>query len=80
MNIPLNQIVVCGDMHTDILLGKKVNTVTIGVLTGIFSHQKLLDLNPDFIFESIADIPQNIEKIKEKIKKKLIKGFSLKQY
>jgi len=67
MVLPLNQIVVCGDMHSDINMGKKVGAITIGVLTGIFSREKFLDINPDFIFESIAEIPKNIEKIKEKI-------------
>jgi len=67
MNIPLNQIVVCGDMHSDINMGKNVGAITIGVLTGIFSREKFLVINPDFIFESIAEIPKNIEQIKEKI-------------
>ncbi len=67
MNIPLNQMVMCGDMHSDINMGKNVGAITIGVLTGIFSQEKLIDLNPDFIFESIAEIPKNIEQIKEKI-------------
>ena len=67
LGIPFNRIVLCGDMHTDILLGKNVEATTIGVLTGIFSRQKLLELEPDFIFDSIADILDNIEKIKEKV-------------
>ena len=67
MNIPLNQMVICGDMHSDINMGKNAGAITIGVLTGIFSQEKLIDLNPDFIFESIAEIPKNIEQIKEKI-------------
>jgi len=68
LGIPHNRIVLCGDMHTDILLGKYVNAVTIGVLTGIFSRQKMLELEPDFIFDSIADILDNIEKIRDKVK------------
>ncbi|MFX1337391.1 MAG: HAD family hydrolase [Promethearchaeota archaeon] len=67
LGIPLNRIVLCGDMHTDILLGKNVNAITIGVLTGIFSRKKLLDLEPDFIFDSIADILEHIEIIKDKV-------------
>jgi len=67
LGISFNKIVMVGDMHSDINMGKAVGAVTIGVLTGIFSHQKLLDLNPDFIFDSIAGIPKNIEQIKEKI-------------
>ena len=67
LGISFNKIVMVGDMHTDINMGKAVGAVTIGVLTGIFSYQKLLDLNPDFIFDSIEGIPKNIEQIKEKI-------------
>lgn len=67
LGISFNKIVMVGDMHTDINMGKAVGAVTIGVLTGFFSHQKLLDLNPDFIFDSIASIPKYIEQIKEKI-------------
>jgi phosphoglycolate phosphatase-like HAD superfamily hydrolase len=67
LSIPLNRIVLCGDMHTDILLGKNVNAITIGVLTGIFSRQKMLELEPDFIFDSIADILDNIENIKNRV-------------
>ena len=67
LGISFNKIVMVGDMQSDINMGKAVGAVTIGVLTGFFSHQKLLDLNPDFIFDSIAGIPKNIEQIKEKI-------------
>lgn len=66
LEIPLDHIVVCGDMHSDILMGKKVGAITIGVTTGIFSRQKLLEINPDFIFDSIAEISKNFEQIKEK--------------
>ncbi len=67
MNIPLNRCVMIGDMHTDINMGKAVGAVTIGVLTGIFNREKLLALNPDFILDSVADIPQVIEEVKQLI-------------
>lgn len=69
MNMPLNRCVMVGDMHTDINMGKAVGAVTIGVLTGIFTREKLLELEPDFILESVADIPQVIEEIKQLIDK-----------
>ncbi|TFG08975.1 MAG: HAD family hydrolase [Promethearchaeota archaeon] len=67
MAIPLHNIVMIGDMHSDIQMGKAVGVVTIGVLTGIFSREEFLKHSPDFIFQSIKDIIDNIEKIKEKI-------------
>ena len=48
-------------------MGKNVGAITIGVLTGLFSREKFLEINPDFIFDSIAEIPENIEQIKEKV-------------
>jgi len=69
MNVPLNRCVMVGDMHTDINMGKSVGSLTIGVLTGIFTKEKLLELNPDFILDSVADIPQVIEEIKQLIDK-----------
>jgi phosphoglycolate phosphatase-like HAD superfamily hydrolase len=67
MNLPFDQIVVCGDMHSDILMGKAVGALTIGVTTGLFSRQMLTEIDPDFIFDSVADISHNIEQIKEKL-------------
>jgi len=69
MGVPLNRCVMIGDMHTDINMGKAVNAITIGVLTGIFSREKLQELNPNFILDSVADIPARIEEIKQLIDK-----------
>jgi HAD superfamily hydrolase (TIGR01549 family) len=68
LDLPLDQIIVCGDMHSDILMGKTVGALTIGVTTGLFSRKMLNEINPDFIFDSVADISYNIDNIKEKIK------------
>jgi beta-phosphoglucomutase-like phosphatase (HAD superfamily) len=70
MGVPLRNCIVIGDMHTDILMGKNGNATTIGVLTGVFSYEKFLKFNPDFIFNSINDIITNIDQIKEKVKNK----------
>jgi pyrophosphatase PpaX len=69
MNMPLNRCVMVGDMHTDINMGKAVGAITIGVLTGIFTKEKFLELNPDFILDSVANIPEIIEEIKQLIDK-----------
>ncbi|MFX0071463.1 MAG: HAD family hydrolase, partial [Candidatus Hermodarchaeota archaeon] len=69
MDIALNRLVMVGDVHSDILLGKSVGALTIGVLTGIFSREDFLDYKPDFIFNSVVEIPANIDKIKSKLNK-----------
>ena len=69
MDVPPNRCVMVGDMHTDIKMGKNINAVTIAVLTGIFSKEKFLPHEPDFIFDSVADIPKHIEKIKQMVEK-----------
>lgn len=67
MDLPTDRCIMVGDMHTDIMMGKNINAVTIAVLTGIFSREKFLPHEPDFIFDSVADIPKNIEKIKQMV-------------
>jgi len=67
MDLPIDRCIMVGDMHTDIQTGKNINAVTIAVLTGIFSKEKFLPHEPDFIFDSVADIPKNIEKIKSMV-------------
>jgi len=65
---PENTVMI-GDMNTDIMMGKAVGAVTIAVLTGIFTKERFLELEPDFILESVADIPKLFDQIKEKIEK-----------
>ena len=65
MGIPLDRCIMIGDLHTDIKMGKNVGALTIGVLTGMFNEDKMLEYDPDFIFSSVAEIPLNIEKIKD---------------
>ena len=67
-SISLSKCVMVGDMDNDINLGKGVGAITIGVLTGIFSKEMLHKLKPDFIIDSVAQIPNIIENIKEKFK------------
>ncbi len=67
MGVPLNRCVMIGDMHTDINMGKAVESITIGVLTGLFSREKFLLMNPDFIIDSVSEIPEIIDQIKNKV-------------
>jgi HAD superfamily hydrolase (TIGR01509 family) len=70
MNIPPERIVMVGDLHSDIIMGKKVNATTMAVLTGIFSKDQFLEYEPDFIIESVAQIPHIFEEIVEKLNSK----------
>ncbi len=67
MGVPFNRMAMVGDMHTDIIMGNTVGAITIGVLTGIFSEEKMQRYKPDFILNSVADIPNLYDKIKKKI-------------
>ena len=67
MDLPTDRCIMVGDMHTDIMMGKNSNVVTIAVLTGLFSKEKFEPHKPDFIFDSVADIPKNIERIKQMV-------------
>ncbi|MBD3256531.1 MAG: HAD-IA family hydrolase [Candidatus Lokiarchaeota archaeon] len=67
MGVPLKNIVMVGDMISDIKMGKAVGAVTVGCLTGIFSKERLLKLEPDFVLDSVAAIKDNFQKIVEKV-------------
>jgi len=72
MGVPRNRVVVVGDTKYDILFAKANNVASIGVLTGIYKEDQLKLFEPEFIFNSIADIPENIDKIIEKIYSNII--------
>jgi len=67
INIPPHRCIMVGDMHTDIKMGKNVNAVTIAVLTGIFSKEKFQPYDPDFILNSVTDIPKKINDIIQRV-------------
>ena len=68
MGLSSDKIVVVGDTKYDILFAQANKAHSIGVLTGIYTRELLEQYNPDFIFDSAADIPKNIESILQKIK------------
>ena len=67
MGVPKNRVAVVGDTKYDILFAKANNAISIGVLTGIYKEHQLESFDPDFIFDSIADIPANIDEIIRKV-------------
>jgi pyrophosphatase PpaX len=69
MNLPPEKCIMIGDMNSDILMGKKVGALTIGVLTGIFNRKQFEEIAPDFIIESVGDIKSIINEIRVKLLK-----------
>jgi len=55
-----------GDSIHDILIGKRMGVITIGVLTGNTSKNKLLKYRPDYILKSVKYLPKLIEKLSGK--------------
>lgn len=45
-----------GDTEVDILSAKKINSISIGVLTGMRNNQNLREAGADFIFKKLTDI------------------------
>lgn len=67
--IPIKNIVMIGDMNNDILTGKNAGAITIGVLTGFSNLEEMKQFNPDFIIQSIAEIPKILNEIIKIIQK-----------
>ncbi|MEM2942241.1 MAG: HAD family hydrolase [Candidatus Bathyarchaeia archaeon] len=51
------EIVVVGDSVADILSGRHIGAVTVGVTTGLNSRKELLDAGADYLIDSIVELP-----------------------
>ena len=51
-----------GDSPYDIRAGKKAKTKTISVLTGLYTKKRLKKEKPNFILDSIKDLPKLLQK------------------
>ncbi|CAE8619709.1 unnamed protein product [Polarella glacialis] len=56
--IDRSRVVKVGDTVVDIDEGRNAGVVTVAVLTGTQSRQKLEAAKPDFIIESVAELPK----------------------
>jgi HAD superfamily hydrolase (TIGR01549 family) len=63
--LPRNCAII-GDMSTDVEAARKAGSIAIGVASGIFNKQ-LIKSNPDFIAQSIIDIPNALDEIIKRI-------------
>ena len=52
-----------GDSIYDIIAGKKAKVKTIGVLTGNYGRKNLKKYHPNYILNSVNDLPRLLEKI-----------------
>jgi len=57
------QVVKVGDTKLDILEGKNAGCWTVAVLTGTQEKETLIEENPDFVIDSVADMSEVIQKI-----------------
>ena len=64
LNVPVKNLIMVGDMQADVGMGKNAGCITIGVLSGYATKEKLEELKPDFLFNSIVEIIDNFDKIK----------------
>jgi phosphoglycolate phosphatase-like HAD superfamily hydrolase len=53
-----NQVDVIGDTGHDIACGKAFGARTIAVATGSWSRERLAELNPDFLFDDLANVDE----------------------
>lgn len=67
MGIPMKQLIMVGDMEADIQAGKNSGCSTVGVLTGYASEEMMKKYNPDFIIESVRELPDILPQLLEKI-------------
>jgi len=61
LNIPTSECVVVGDSVVDVRAGKAAGTMTVAVLSGIFSREELEMEKPDLIIESVNELPDFLE-------------------
>jgi len=65
LQIKPEKCIMIGDMDVDIFAGKNAGAKTIAVLCGFLTNSRIheFQLNPDFIFQDISEIYQNLDKI-----------------
>jgi len=50
------QILIIGDEPRDILMGKSIGAVTVGVTWGYGSEEELAEVKPDYLFSKVTDL------------------------
>ncbi len=68
LNLPVQRCVLVGDMPTDVDAARRANAVSVAVVTGIFLEE-IKSREPDFIIGSLADLPNLIDAIWDRLSK-----------
>jgi pyrophosphatase PpaX len=66
-NMPSNHIIMIGDMNVDIEAGKNAGTITVGVLCGFANLERMQTYNPNYIIQSVKNLPQILPEILKKM-------------
>jgi HAD superfamily hydrolase (TIGR01509 family) len=61
LNVSTGECAVVGDSVVDIRAGKAAGTMTVAVLSGIYSRDELMVEKPDLILQSVNQLPDFIE-------------------
>ncbi len=61
-----NETVFVGDYWPDMVSGREVGVFTVGVLTGLESHEKLLKYGANVVIESVKYLPHIIKNLEQK--------------
>lgn len=67
LKVPKERIIVVGDTKYDIMFGKAAGVLTIAVLTGLTKQHLLEKQDPDFILDSVAQIPSIMDNLEDKL-------------
>jgi HAD superfamily hydrolase (TIGR01509 family) len=63
-NATSEEVVVVGDSVVDILSGKHIDAITVGVTTGLSSRQSLAEAGADYLVDSIIELPPLIRRLR----------------
>jgi len=61
MDLQMCECVIVGDSIIDVKAGKAAGSKTVAVLSGLYSRAELTRVNPDFIINSVLELPSIIE-------------------
>ncbi len=60
LDLQMRDCIIVGDSTIDVKAGKAAGAKTVSVLTGLYSREELAKAEPDFIINSVKELPQLI--------------------
>lgn len=58
LGLQASELVVVGDTEVDIRAGREAGALTVAVKTGVTPLEKIIAENPNFLIESVSDLPE----------------------